>query len=1511
MLSDRSILEHEGPVTVTAVLSGASSEDTTLRVTASAHDPPEGDYFTQNGEHLTIAARTTESIGIVTVAPKDDQVRGPDKAVRVEATVAGGRGVAAPEAVDFRILDNEGPPSVLFSLDETRIAENGGAGTLDTRLDHAVSEDVTVTITLTVEQRHGTPAAELTTDGALVQTIAAGALEGAPVTITSVDDDMDEPHVSVLISGEVEGGEARAPEPLELIVVDDDDPPTVSLALADDSVVEGASTALTAALDHTSSHETTVTVSVLPVLPAVAGDVSLSDPATLTIAAGATEGSGTVTVTAVDNGVVASAKTVHVRGTAANDHGIGHPDDVPLIIVDDDSAPVFADTAPARSVAENTPPNEAIGAPVAATDGDGDTLSYRLPEEDRELFAIDSATGQLRTLAPLDYEERSSYAITVEAADPAGNVGSVTVTVTVTDEPEPPEAPSAPMVTAASLTSVHATWTPPANTGPPIDDYDYRYRVHGQDPPATWTEVTDGGWLLLQVTIDSLLQNTEYDVQVRATNDEGTGPWSESGAGQTEANAAPIFTPASATFEVEENTTAVGAVQATDSDPEDTVRGYAISGGGDRDLFRMDEQSGVLAFRSAPNWEAPHDLASERPANDAGNNEYVLVVSATSGTGPRERTTDRAVLVTVVNVDEPPGPPTPEAESVSMKSIHVTWTPPANSGPPVDDYDYRYRPVVAPEVVPSVASSVQRRAAVVDARAEPPTWMAMVDGRSEPSTLTEVVDTRDEPPTWTEVVDTLIEDLEVTIGDLSPETKYEVQVRAHNLEGHGPWSSPATADTLTPPPPPPPPPPSRERPPPRVVPNGPPQFTTSEFSIPENETEVGAVAAEDPDSQDSLNGYELVGGADQDLFTLDRESGMLRFAEPPNYEDPQDQDAGNDYLLLVRASSGAGDRLRETTQEVVVQVTDVDEPPAAPDAPQVTGVSTTELRVQWTEPENRGPPIEDYDYRYRVHEPAGRWTEVTDTTIDALETTIAELDPGTSYDVQVRASNDEGTGPWSESGTGATLEPEPSWDYVVAPWLARFTRTVAGHVITGVEQRFEAADAGSEVRLSGHPLRPHEPAADGTEPVPEYSFEPAQVTPIELREVIAGSSFNLSAPAGEEAPVGEALAAARDDAGRWGVWGRADWSTFTGSEPEQDLELDGSVITGTLGADYRSDRLVVGLALAYSSGSGAFRVDAGETAADGESGGLSGILLSVHPYAQWAIVERLAVWSTLGLGGLGELGIDPESAPAVAADIGMLFGAFGAQGILLPADTAGGLDLTARADALLLTARAADDDDLLRATADVLRLRLLLEAGVQGLELLGGSLVPTLEVGVRYDDGDAERGAGVTLAGSLGYSQPAWGLSFAVNGQGLLTHREAGFREWGLGGSLRFDPGAPGRGLAVSLAPTWGSASTDARRLWSLPDASRLAAADAPRSAHVPVRLDSRVSYGVAMSAEGTFTPYVGFSGTPLEGDDRTWHLGGHLRFDSGVSVGIEGTREGQHPASAAYTLTFSGSLAY
>ena len=99
----------------------------------------------------------------------------------------------------------------------------------------------------------------------------------------------------------------------------------------------------------------------------------------------------------------------------------------------------------ARSVAENTAAGANIGAPVGAADADNDALTYTLGGDDAVFFSIVASTGQLQTLAGLDFEDKDTYSVTVSASDRKDAAGSadtaidatidVTISVTNVDEP--------------------------------------------------------------------------------------------------------------------------------------------------------------------------------------------------------------------------------------------------------------------------------------------------------------------------------------------------------------------------------------------------------------------------------------------------------------------------------------------------------------------------------------------------------------------------------------------------------------------------------------------------------------------------------------------------------------------------------------------------------------------------------------------------------------------------------------------------------------------------------------------------------------------------------------------------------------------------------------------------------------------------------------------------------------------------------------------------------------------
>ena len=227
----------------------------------------------------------------------------------------------------------------------------------------------------------------------------------------------------------------------------------------------------------------------------------------------------------------ANSLRIQVVGSAVS--GSGGTNNAPVITAGDTAT---------RSLAENegaatTTTAANLGAAFTATDADsGATLTYSLEGTDKDSFTLDTGTGQLKTKVGVNYdhEAKSSYTVTVEVSDGTDS-DSITVPVSVTDVDEPPSAPGAPTVTATSgsSTSLDVSWGAPTNTGrPDITSYDLQYR-QGTTGSFTAGPADQTG---KSTKITGLNASTSYEVQVRATNDEGTGDWSTSGSGTTSAS---------------------------------------------------------------------------------------------------------------------------------------------------------------------------------------------------------------------------------------------------------------------------------------------------------------------------------------------------------------------------------------------------------------------------------------------------------------------------------------------------------------------------------------------------------------------------------------------------------------------------------------------------------------------------------------------------------------------------------------------------------------------------------------------------------------------------------------------------------------------------------------------------------------------------------------------------------------------------------------------------------------
>ena len=192
------------------------------------------------------------------------------------------------------------------------------------------------------------------------------------------------------------------------------------------------------------------------------------------------------------------------------------------------SAPTFTEgTSTTRSVAENTASGQNIGAPVTATDADtSDTLTYTWggKTEDALSFSVNSSTGQLRTSAPLNFETKTSYAITVSVSDGNGGADSINVTINVTDVDEPN---SAPVFTEGTSTtrSVAENTASGQNIGAPVTATDadtsdtLTYTLGGTDA-AAFGIVRSSGQLQTSAPLN-FETKTSYAITVSVSDGNG------------------------------------------------------------------------------------------------------------------------------------------------------------------------------------------------------------------------------------------------------------------------------------------------------------------------------------------------------------------------------------------------------------------------------------------------------------------------------------------------------------------------------------------------------------------------------------------------------------------------------------------------------------------------------------------------------------------------------------------------------------------------------------------------------------------------------------------------------------------------------------------------------------------------------------------------------------------------------------------------------------------------------
>ncbi len=153
-----------------------------------------------------------------------------------------------------------------------------------------------------------------------------------------------------------------------------------------------------------------------------------------------------------------------------------------------------------RSVAENSPPGSAVGAPVAVVRSSGNNVLYSLEGADAALFDIERDTGQILVGegTALDFESnRTSYSVEVVAGPSRSARVRTFVVISVTDVAESGTVTISPAGRPRVGQPLTATLT--HGGGEPVD------------PRWQWQRTTDGTWAAIQGADEARYTPTRHD----------------------------------------------------------------------------------------------------------------------------------------------------------------------------------------------------------------------------------------------------------------------------------------------------------------------------------------------------------------------------------------------------------------------------------------------------------------------------------------------------------------------------------------------------------------------------------------------------------------------------------------------------------------------------------------------------------------------------------------------------------------------------------------------------------------------------------------------------------------------------------------------------------------------------------------------------------------------------------------------------------------------------------------
>ena len=279
--------------------------------------------------------------------------------------------------------------------------------------------------------------------------------------------------------------------------------------------------------------------------------------------------------------------------------------DVPITVTltdVDDTAPVFT-----SSSSFSAPENQTSIGTVTATDVDTDDSSITFSISGSELLI--TTDGVLSFAAAPDYETKSLYSATVTASD-GTNTSTQDIQIMIIDVDDTEN--RAPIFTSsASFNAAENQISIGTVTATDEDGDALSYSLSGTDASAISINSTSGT-LVFNNAPDYEIK-TSYSVIVTVSDGNESASQTISITILDVDDVAPVFT-SNATFSAAENQTSIGTVTATDTDTDDSLIVFSVSGS-----ELLITSGGILTFANAPDYETKSSYSATVTASDGTN----------------------------------------------------------------------------------------------------------------------------------------------------------------------------------------------------------------------------------------------------------------------------------------------------------------------------------------------------------------------------------------------------------------------------------------------------------------------------------------------------------------------------------------------------------------------------------------------------------------------------------------------------------------------------------------------------------------------------------------------------------------------------------------------------------------------------------------------------------------------------------------------------------------------------